>query len=106
MEIDLDQVRRQRETGILGLGQLLKSFRDRSVDFPIYDKNTEAGEYLETLGPLAMPQQGALAGLNVLSPVDAIQKQKNNKLQNNAEAQQDTPDEITDTSIRTVHHLI
>ena len=109
MEIDLDQVRRQRETGILGLGQLLKSFRDRTVDFPIYDKNTEAGEYLETLGPLAMPQRGTQAGLNVLSPADAIQKHKNNKLHDNAETQQDTSDEITataDTSIRTVHHLI
>ena len=109
MEIDLDQVRRQRETGILGLGQLLKSFRDRSVEFPIYDKNTETGVYLETLGPLAMPQQGALAGLNVLSPADAIEKQKNNNLQNNAETQLDTPDEITavtDTSITTVHHSI
>ena len=104
MEIDLDQVRRQRETGILGLGQLLKSFRDRTIDFPIYDKDSEAGEYLQTLGPLAMPQKGTLAGLNVLNPADAIEKLKNNN-----ETEQDTPDEstaIADASIRTVHHLI
>ena len=29
IEIDLDQVRRQRNTGMKGLGQVLKSFRDR-----------------------------------------------------------------------------
>jgi len=95
MEIDLSQVRRQRETGILGLGQLLKSFRDRNIEFPIYDKNSQSGEYLDTLGPLEMPQRGTQAGLNVLSPVDAIQQHRNNQLLiNNPEAQQDTPEEI------------
>ncbi|MEH6456607.1 MAG: carbon-nitrogen hydrolase family protein [Cocleimonas sp.] len=104
MEIDLAQVRRQRETGLLGLGQLLKSFRDTSVEFPIYDKNSLAGQYLDTLGPLAMPERGTQAGLNVLSPADAIQK-----LNNDTETQQETQDKITaitDASIRTVHHLI
>jgi len=104
MEIDLAQVRRQRETGLLGLGQLLKSFRDTNIEFPIYDKNSQAGQYLDTLGPLAMPERGTQAGLNVLSPMDAIQK-----LKNNAETQQKTLDEttaITDASIKTVHHLI
>jgi hypothetical protein len=58
LEIDLDQVRRQRETGLRGLGQALKSFRDRDVDFTIYDRNNEPG-YLRALGPLAMPQRGS-----------------------------------------------
>jgi predicted amidohydrolase len=63
MEIDLDQVRRQRETGIRGLGQVLKSFRDRSADFPIYDRQSGADAYLNTLGKLEVPQKGSKAGL-------------------------------------------
>ncbi|NND41754.1 MAG: carbon-nitrogen hydrolase family protein, partial [Silicimonas sp.] len=35
IEIDLDVVRRQRETGLKGLGQVLKSFRDREAEFSI-----------------------------------------------------------------------
>ncbi len=103
MELDLDQVRRQRETGTLGLGQQLKSFRDRNVDFPIYDKTTDTGAYLDTLGPLSMPQQGAQAGLNVLSPAKALEKHKNNQLlesnqsleNNNTVTQQKITDEVT-----------
>lgn len=68
MEIDLQLVRRQRETGIMGLGQLLKSFRDRSADFPIYDRHSNAGAYLDSLGALSMPEQGTLAGLNAPGP--------------------------------------
>ena len=74
------------------------------MEFPIYDKNSQSGQYLDTLGPLAMPQRGTQAGLNVLSPADAIQE-----LKNNTETQQDTLDESTataDASITTVHHLI
>ena len=95
MELDLDQVRRQRETGTLGLGQQLKSFRDRSVDFSIYEKDSTATVYLETLGPLEMPQQGAQAGLNVLSPVKSLQKLQTNKLlkNNTTEAQASIPTE-------------
>ncbi len=63
IEIDLDQVRRQRETGMRGLGQVLKSFRDRPTDFPVYDRASGADAYLKTLGPLAMPIQGSTAGL-------------------------------------------
>jgi len=63
VEIDLDQVRRQRETGIMGLGQVLKSFRDRSADFPVYDRDSGADAYLRGLGPLKMPTQGDRAGV-------------------------------------------
>jgi predicted amidohydrolase len=63
IEIDLDQVRRQRETGMRGLGQVLKSFRDRPVDFPVYDRLSGSDAYLKTLGSLAMPSQGSVAGL-------------------------------------------
>lgn len=65
IEIDLDQVRRQRETGLKGLGQVLKSFRDRSVDFSVYDRASGADGYLHGLGPLAIPHQGSRAGMGV-----------------------------------------
>jgi predicted amidohydrolase len=64
IEIDLDQVRRQRETGLRGLGQVLKSYRDRDVAFDIYDQNSGRDSYLHTLGPLAMPTRGSQAGLS------------------------------------------
>jgi predicted amidohydrolase len=63
MEVDLDQVRRQRETGLKGLGQTLKSFRDRDVDFSVYDRARFGNGYLDNLGPLEMPARGSRAGL-------------------------------------------
>jgi len=52
IEIDLDQVRRQRTKGIMGgLGQPLKSFRDRAVDFSVYQDGFN-NDYLNSLGPL------------------------------------------------------
>ena len=65
IEIDLSQVRRQRETGMKGLGQVLKSFRDRSVDFSVYDRDSGWDNYLRSLGPLEMPTQGSRAGIHV-----------------------------------------
>ncbi len=64
LEIDLQQVRRQREVGLRGLGQVLKSFRDRPADFAVYDRSSGIDAYLHTLGPLAMPQKGSRAGLD------------------------------------------
>lgn len=57
LEIDLELVRRQRERGLLGLGQPLKSFRDCTVDFPIYDREHADRRYLDSLGPLAKPSR-------------------------------------------------
>ncbi|MFQ5566914.1 MAG: carbon-nitrogen hydrolase family protein [Paracoccaceae bacterium] len=74
VEVDLDQVRRQRETGIMGLGQVLKSFRDRSADFSIYDRASGADAYLHSLGPLAMPAQGSRAGLDVGEPRSEMER--------------------------------
>lgn len=59
LELDLDQVRRSRERGILSLGQPLKSFRDRKVRFPVYDRRWKGSEYLERLGPLEKPTRPA-----------------------------------------------
>lgn len=72
IEIDISQVRRQRETGMRGLGQVLKSFRDRSVEFPVYDRNSGADSFLHTLGPLAAPTQGSRAGLSSASVVHPV----------------------------------
>jgi deaminated glutathione amidase len=57
IEIDLDQVRRSRQNGIRGLGQVLKSFRDRRTDFPVYDSEKFDPGYLESLGPLVQPRR-------------------------------------------------
>ena len=71
IEVDLSMVRRQRETGMKGLGQVLKSFRDRSVDFSVYDRTSGTDSYLNTLGPLEIPQQGSRAGLHVDVPASS-----------------------------------
>lgn len=72
IEIDFDLVRRQRETGMRGLGQVLKSFRDRPVDFPVYDRASGSDAYLHGLGPLAMPRRGSTAGLAPADPRAAL----------------------------------
>ncbi len=65
IEVDLSVVRRQREAGMKGLGQVLKSFRDREVDFSVYDQASGVDSYLHSLGALEMQQQGSRAGLHV-----------------------------------------
>ena len=57
IELDLDHVRRQRQRGMKGLGQVLKSFRDRSNDFSVYDRTSGTDAYLHSLGPLELPGQ-------------------------------------------------
>jgi len=54
IEIDLDQVRRQRVRGIRSLGQPLKSFRDRVSNLTIYQPEADTS-YLDSLGPLVKP---------------------------------------------------
>jgi predicted amidohydrolase len=56
IEIDLEHVRRSRERGMRGLGQMLKSFRDRPAGFPVYNEGFD-DTYLESLGPLATPRR-------------------------------------------------
>lgn len=55
-----------------GLGQVLKSFRDRDVDFTVYDRASGVDAYLGTLGPLEIPQQGTRAGLHVDVPAQRV----------------------------------
>ena len=68
IEIDLDRVRRSREFGLRGLGQPLKSFRDRTVEFDVYNRETGGGAYLNTLGPLVKPHRGSRVGLGPHTP--------------------------------------
>ncbi len=56
VEIDLDQVRRQRVRGMRTMGQPLKSFRDSTMRFDVYADGADR-RYLDTLGPLAKPQR-------------------------------------------------
>lgn len=55
IELDISQVRKVRERGTLGLGQVLKSFRDSEVEFPVYELRQRHSGALEKLGGLAMP---------------------------------------------------
>lgn len=63
VEIDFDRVRRDRRTGIRALGQPLKSFRDRAVDFTVYQRDLFDPGYLESLGALAKPERGSAVGI-------------------------------------------
>jgi predicted amidohydrolase len=57
IEIDLAKVRRERERGLRSnLGQPLKSFRDRAVEFDVYRRDSGVDAYLHTLGPLIKPE--------------------------------------------------
>ena len=73
IEVDFDVVRRQRANGIHGLGQPLKSFRDRAVDFHVYDEALFDNAYLKSLGPLEMPKRGSRAGLDERTPAEIEQ---------------------------------
>ncbi|WP_394173682.1 carbon-nitrogen hydrolase family protein [Thalassotalea litorea] len=54
-EVDFDYIRRVREQGWQGLGQPLKSFRDKQIEFPQYHKKLSASA-LSKLGPLQKSQ--------------------------------------------------
>jgi predicted amidohydrolase len=55
VELDLGLVRRSRRRGLLGLGQVLKSFRDSKVKFPPYLQGHDQSASLRELGPLVVP---------------------------------------------------
>jgi len=58
LEINFEFVRRQREIGLHGLGQPLKSFRDRRVEFPAYNRAADGTHYWDSLGPLEVQRRG------------------------------------------------
>jgi predicted amidohydrolase len=55
--IDLDVAKHSRENGVRGLGQTLKSFRDRQVSFDVYDPRRFDTAYLDSLGILEKPKR-------------------------------------------------
>jgi len=57
VEVDFDLVRRVRRRGWNCVGQVLKSFRDRAVDFPVCGDRSLEFEALGSLGPLQLPQR-------------------------------------------------
>jgi|AntDeeMinimDraft_5_1070356.scaffolds.fasta_scaffold01040_5 predicted amidohydrolase len=57
LQLNIERVRWERENGIHGLGQLLKSFRDRRVEFPVYRPETFDRTYLDSLGPIRKPER-------------------------------------------------
>lgn len=56
VEFDFDHVRRSRERGMFGQGQVLKSFRDRPVEFPPYQQGAGGGAF-DQLGPMQIPDK-------------------------------------------------
>jgi predicted amidohydrolase len=59
VELDLELVRRGRRRGLLGLGQVLKSFRDSEVQFPQYQEGQANSAALGALGALVVPGPAA-----------------------------------------------
>lgn len=55
VEIDLERVRRERDKGLMSLGQPLKSWRDRHIRFEPAQTSPEIDAYLNSLGPLQKP---------------------------------------------------
>jgi len=56
VELDLERAAVARRRGFKTLGQTLKSFRDRRVEFDIYKSRAHCAEYLASLGPLEKPE--------------------------------------------------
>ncbi len=54
-ELDFEHVRRSRSRGWHGLGQVLKSFRDGEVRFPLHEDAGERQLQMRSLGTLTMP---------------------------------------------------
>ncbi len=72
-EVDFAAVRRERETGMRGLGQPLKSFRDRRVDFTVYNQDVFDGSYLHSLGKLQKPHRGSRAGIEETQSAQSVE---------------------------------
>ncbi|WP_411815908.1 carbon-nitrogen hydrolase family protein [Hyphococcus sp. DH-69] len=58
LELDFEQVRRARDRGWHGLGQVMKSFRDAPLAFPMHADAEHRRAALSDLGQLAMPRSG------------------------------------------------
>ena len=70
VEVDLEQVRRQRVRGMRTLGQPLKSFRDSRVRFSIYDRDPAGLGLPQLAGPAREAEAGSRA--NEPEPVEPL----------------------------------
>lgn len=61
IEVDFGLVRRQRQRGLLGMGQVLKSFRDSKAKFDVYSDHFDHS-YLNGLGALEKPKRANPSG--------------------------------------------
>jgi predicted amidohydrolase len=52
VEIDLDHVTDVRERGWHGLGQVLKSYRDAGIKYPVYEQGLQESPAFRNLGPM------------------------------------------------------
>ncbi len=59
LQLDLEHVRAARRGGTLGLGQVLKSFRDTPLQYPCYNRTQPMSQALTDLGPMQMPGRPA-----------------------------------------------
>lgn len=57
LRIDLEDAHEARTTGVRGLGQTLKSFRDRKIGLEVYDASNWDDSYLAQLGTLEKPRR-------------------------------------------------
>jgi len=57
VEINFEYLRQVRRRGWHGVGQVLKSFRDRAVDFPVCGDRHLKSDALSSLGPMRMPER-------------------------------------------------
>lgn len=73
-ELDFELVRRVRDRGWHGLGQVLKSFRDGKVRFPLHEDAAERQRRMNALGALAMPQSAKRKSEDESSDQDVARK--------------------------------
>lgn len=57
LQIDLEDAHTARISGVRGLGQTLKCFRDRKIDLDVYDARRWDNSYLARLGALEKPKR-------------------------------------------------
>lgn len=74
LELDFEQVRRARSRGWHGLGQVLKSFRDSDVQFPLHENASERQGQMRELGVLSMPGAGDGKNKNNRTEEDTVRK--------------------------------
>ena len=60
LTLNFGRLREVRRSGTLGLGQVLKSFRDTPLNYPCYNQPNGESPALRSLGPLQMQQRNSI----------------------------------------------